>query len=191
MCNAFNTARQPDEVRLSSPPGQTRLVRRTDPAPVILPSGEVVMMRWGFQRKGLGPVNNTRSDKFDRPMWREAIRERRCLIPLASYYEWSGPTGQKTTHLFHHPQDQWLVAGGLWEESHEFGPCFSMITTEAGPVTAPIHHRMPALLSTEAQETYLREGPDHFTPAEGPLVTRITANPLIKNPPSHIQDELF
>ncbi|MFT6865048.1 MAG: hypothetical protein ACJAVK_003620, partial [Akkermansiaceae bacterium] len=42
MCNAFNTAKNPDDTRLPQCPGKTKLIRRTDQAPVALPSGEIV-----------------------------------------------------------------------------------------------------------------------------------------------------
>jgi putative SOS response-associated peptidase YedK len=191
MCNAFNTARKPEEIRTSHFPVGTRLIRRTDSAPVILPSGEIVAMRWGFQRSGLGTVNNTRSDNLDSPMWREAIAERRCLIPVASYYEWTGPTGHKKTHLFRHPKNEWLKVAGLWEESKDFGLCFSMLTTEANALAAPIHHRMPAILGADDQTRFLEQGLPGFSPSAGPLTTELTVNPLLKNPPTHIQEELF
>lgn len=191
MCNAFNTARKPEQLRQAPDPEVIHLIRRTDPAPVLLASGEFVTMRWGFQRSGLGPVNNTRSDRLDRPMWREAMAKRRCLIPLLSFYEWTGPRGRKQTHLFHHPDQKWLHAAGIWEESDEFGPCFSMLTTDANAVVAPIHHRMPALLTEAEQETYLTEGLATFKPPPDLLTTRPTANPLVQKRPTHIQEDLF
>ena len=191
MCNAFNTAKKPEEARLPQCPVETRLIRRTDQAPVSLPSGEIVSMRWGFQRKGLGVVNNTRSDNLDSPMWREAIAQRRCLVPVASYYEWSGPKGHKQTHLFRSLQNHWLWIAGLWEDSAEHGPCFSMLTTEANALVSPIHHRMPAILTAAEQKAFLLEGLESFAPAPSLLTVENAANPLLKNPPSHIQDELF
>lgn len=191
MCNAFNTARKPDDTQLPRCPVETRLIRRTDQAPVALASGEIVSMRWGFQRKRLGVVNNTRSDNLESPMWQEAIAKRRCLIPVISYYEWSGPKGHKQTHLFRNPENQWLWIAGLWEESSEHGPCFSMLTTEANPLVAPIHHRMPAILTAPEQKTFLLESLETFAPAPGLLTIEHAANPLLKNPPSHIQEELF
>lgn len=191
MCNAFNTAKKPDDARLPQCPVETTLIRRTDPAPVVLPSGEIVTMRWGFQRKNLGVINNTRSDHLDSPMWREAIAQRRCLIPVASYYEWSGPKGRKQTHLFRSPKNEWLWIAGLWEESPALGPCFSMLTTEANPLVAPIHDRMPAILNAPEQKSYLLAGLETYAPAPSLLTIKPAANPLLKNPPTHVQDELF
>lgn len=190
MCNAFNTAKKPDKVRLPAPEDSV-LIRRTDQASVVIPSGEIATMRWGFQRKGLGVVNNTRSDNLDSSMWHVAIEKRRCLIPVASYYEWSGPKGQKQTHLFRSPLNEWLWMAGIWEDSPEQGRCFSMLTTEANSLVSPIHHRMPAILTADEQQAYLLEGLESFAPAPNLLTTEKTANPLLKNPPSPIQEELF
>ncbi|MDA7917482.1 SOS response-associated peptidase [bacterium] len=191
MCNAFNTAKNPGDIREAIKEVESKLIRRTDHAPVKLPGGEIVSMRWGFQRKGLGVVNNTRSDNLDSPMWKDAIERRRCLIPVISYYEWSGPKGNKQTHLFRSPDDDWLWMAGVWEESAEFGPCFSMLTTEANSLVSPIHHRMPAILTEDEQRSFLLEGLESFKPASDLLTTERAANPLLKTKPTHIQDELF
>lgn len=191
MCNAFNTAKKPGNIREAIKEVESKLIRRTDQAPVKLPGGEMVSMRWGFQRKGLGVVNNTRSDNLESPMWKEAIEKRRCLIPVISYYEWSGPKGHKQTHLFRSPTDNWLWMAGLWEESAEFGRCFSMLTTEANSLVAPIHHRMPAILTETEQNYFLLKGLESFKPAPELLVIQRAANPLLKTKPTHLQDELF
>ncbi|MDF1714937.1 MAG: SOS response-associated peptidase family protein [Akkermansiaceae bacterium] len=191
MCNAFNTAKNPGDIREAIKEVESKLIRRTDHAPVKLPGGEIVSMRWGFQRKGLGVVNNTRSDNLDSPMWKDAIERRRCLIPVISYYEWSGPKGNKQTHLFRSPNHDWLWMAGVWEESAEFGPCFSMLTTEANSLVSPIHHRMPAILTEDEQRSFLLEGLESFKPASDLLTTERAANPLLKTKPTHIQDELF
>lgn len=191
MCNAFNTAKKPGQLHEATKEVERKLIRRTDQAPVKLASGEVVSMSWGFQRKSLGVVNNTRSDNLDSPMWKEAIKKRRCLIPIISYYEWSGSKGNKQTHLFRSPNYEWLWLAGLWEESVEFGPCFSMLTTEANSLVSPIHHRMPAILTNNEQKSFLLDGLESFKPAPGMLTKERSTNPLLKNKPTHIQDELF
>ncbi|MGJ8697193.1 MAG: SOS response-associated peptidase [Verrucomicrobiaceae bacterium] len=190
MCNAFNTAKKLSQVKGELPVGEGRLVRRTDLAPVVLDGDEVVEMRWGFERKGLGVVNNTRSDNLESGMWREAFAERRCLIPVMSYYEWSGPKGRKRTHLFQAADEGWLWAAGIWEEVAELGRCFSMLTTEANERVSPIHHRMPALLVGGEREAYLAGEVERFAPEEDLLVVGETANPLKKRP-SEEQGELF
>ena len=191
MCNAFNTAKNPKNIREAVYEVESKLVRRTDQAHVRIPTGELVPMKWGFQRKGLGVVNNTRSDNLNSPMWKKAIENRRCLIPILSYYEWSGPKGDKQTHVFQSPNHNYLWIAGLWEESSELGPCFSMLTTEANPLVSPIHHRMPAIVAENDHKKFLLEGPEFFKPGPELLTTEKVVNPLLKIKPSHIQDELF
>ncbi|MDB4410806.1 SOS response-associated peptidase [bacterium] len=191
MCNAFNTAKNPKNIREAVYEVESKLVRRTDQAHVRIPTGELVPMKWGFQRKGLGVVNNTSSDNLNSPMWKKAIENRRCLIPILSYYEWSGPKGDKQTHVFQSPNHNYLWIAGLWEESSELGPCFSMLTTEANPVVSPIHHRMPAIVTENDHKKFLLEGLEFFKPGPELLTTEKVVNPLLKIKPSHIQDELF
>lgn len=200
MCNAFNTAQKTKKIPLpfgGNPPDslsdepETRLIRRTDSTPVILPDGTLTEMRWGFQRKGLGVINNTRSDNLESPVWKESFARRPCLIPLISYYEWSGPKGHKRTHLFRSAAQQWLYAAGLWEPNTELGDCASMLTTDANDFVSPIHHRMPAFLDQERQNQYLSQSLSTLEPSVLSLEVNDALNPLLKNPPRHTQGELF
>ena len=104
MCNAYELGKRggsfPQHVRAKAAGellgiAATRLVRRTDPAPVLTADGELRTMRWGFSRHGAGAINNARADKLLGAMWGESFRKRRCLIPVAAFYEWSGPPGHK------------------------------------------------------------------------------------------------
>ncbi|BDS05240.1 hypothetical protein NT6N_02800 [Oceaniferula spumae] len=168
-----------------------RLIRRTDKAPVYLSDGSVHMMRWGYERPGLGVVNNTRSDNFESPMWRDSIEHRRCLIPVTAFYEWSGPKGNKRTHRFTSRDGEWLWMAGIWETADKLGECFSMITTAANALMSPIHNRMPAVLTDEELSPFLYGELMTFNPAPDTLLVNEANNPFIKNPPSHKQDELF
>lgn len=168
-----------------------RLIRRTDKAPVYLSNGTIRMMRWGYERPGLGVVNNTRSENFDSPMWRDSIEHRRYLIPVTAFYEWSGPKGNTRTHRFTSPNNEWLWMAGIWEKSDNLGECFSMITTSANSLMSPIHHRMPAVLTDEELNPFIDGELMKFNPAPDTLLVNEANNPLIKNPPTHTQDELL
>jgi len=169
---------------------ETRLIRRTDVAPVMKADGEVAEMRWGVVRDGLGPVSNARSERLGIPMWREAFAERRCLIPVAHFYEWSGPKGRKLTHKFSDPQGGWLWMAGMWEASREHGECFTMLTTSANGLMAPIHDRMPVVLSDQEIGRYLRGELGEYSPADDCLVVGDAENPLVKRRDDG-QGELF
>ena len=80
-----------------------RLIRRTDSAPVVTGDLGLKEMRWGFRRPWSNAINNARADKLATPMWSDAFQHRRCLIPAAAFYEWSGPDRHKRTHRFTRP----------------------------------------------------------------------------------------
>ncbi|RYD28933.1 MAG: hypothetical protein EOP86_22370 [Verrucomicrobiaceae bacterium] len=124
------------------------LIRPTVPAPVLL-EDEARMMRWGFQRPWAKTINNTRTDKLDSPVWKKAFETRRCLIPMAGFYEFSGPSGKKQAHLFYaveDAEDGWLWAAGIWEPNEELGDCFSMLMRDSAGTVKSIHDRMPVLV---------------------------------------------
>ena len=137
-------------------------IRRTDAGVVAsLQDGEPVAetMRWGFERPYNAAVNNARSEKLNgtwSKLWRE---KRRCLIPVSTFYEWSGPAGNKQTFAFENRDDDlglWIA--GIWEEG-EAGRSFSMLTSAANEQIQTIHDRMPALLAAEQFLEFL-EGED-------------------------------
>lgn len=169
-----------------------KLIRPTMPGPVISNvaglAGEI--MRWGFHRPFANAVNNTRSDKLDSPMWREAFAERRCVIPVSCWYEFSGPPGRKQAHEFTARDGGLLWAAGIWEENASLGRCYSMIMTDADSFVSAVHDRMPVLLREGETETYLSGGPCvlSITPVE--LAVRAVASPL-KRKPAETQGDLF
>ena len=95
-------------------------------------------MTWGFPLvlKGKSgqplkpkPVNNTRADKLDSFMWRFSFQERRCLIPVTQFAEAEGEKGSKTRTGFAVPDEPLLAVAGIWRETDEWGPAYSMVMT--------------------------------------------------------------
>ncbi len=138
-------------------------IRKTDPGVVARlneNSGEIEpeIMRWGFHRPFNPAVNNARTDKLDGGMWSKAWREkRRCLIPVRTFYEWSGPAGSKQTHAFQSADGEPVWMAGLWEPNseEEIGLSYTMLTTAASKQVERIHHRMPAVLDPAHIEEFL------------------------------------
>ena len=126
-------------------------------------------------------------------MWRDAFLERRCVIPMTLFFEWGpGIGGRKQAHEFREPDDDYLWVAGIWEESQELGPCYSMVTTAASPLTAPIHDRMPALLRSEEMQEFLAgTGHWNFQPYTGPLALKPCVSPLAQRKKPKAQQELF
>lgn len=173
-----------------------RLIRPTREAPVILPDGELHPMTWGFRRMFHGTngrklartIVNSREDKLDSPMWRDAFERRRCLIPVSAFFEWGRIDGRPAPLRFESTDDQWLWIAGIWEEDAERGPCFSMITTEPSALVAPVHDRMPAVLPDEWIDPFLSGEMREFGPSPVSLKFGRTEN-FLRSGPS--QGELF
>lgn len=200
MCNAYEIGGQAGSFSSSTKARgieelahlrDRQLVRRTDSAPVVTAAGEARLMSWGFRRKGLGVVNNSRTDNLESPMWRLSYRERRCLIPVAGYFEWKGPTGKKETFRVESLSGEWLWMAGIWEESQDYGPCYSMLTMMADRELLPLHHRMPVMLAAKQQEDYLRGGEVVKAPRQSEVRISPSENPLVRKSGGAVQGDLF
>lgn len=169
------------------------LVRKTDSGVVMLADESVEVMRWGFHRPFNPAINNARSDKLESGMWAEAWQERRCVIPVSLFYEWGpGVGGHKQAYEFQDPGGDYLWVAGIWETHPNFGPCYSMITTEASPIMEPIHHRMPAILPFDSTREFFAGGSDWgFVPFDDSLVVTPCASPLGSSHAGDSQGELF
>jgi putative SOS response-associated peptidase YedK len=161
-------------------------VRISDPGVVVLADERVEIMRWGFARHFNPAINNARSDKLESGMWAEAFRARRCVIPVSAFYEWGPGAGvRKQAYEFHDPEDDYLWISGLWEPGEgDLGFYYSMVTTEASPLMAPIHARMPAVLRAEEVPAFLDlSNPWEFRPFAGPLAVAPCESPLKRKSP--------
>lgn len=194
MCTAYRIGR----VALPKLTGQAMadypleevLMRPTHHAQILRADGEWATMRWGFSRPWSKAIVNSRDDKLDGSVWKDAWQNRRCLLPMTSYYEWSGPTGNKTTHHFTPASGDLFWAAGIWEESTEHGLCYSMITCGPNALVERVHDRMPALLLPEQKEAFLHRERHSFHPPPEMLRLESPAfNPL--RPTAPIQGELF
>lgn len=126
---------------------------------MVVEQGELRSMVWGFplvlKSKRTGqplkpkPVNNARTDKLGSFMWRDSFQHRRCLIPLTAWAEAEGEKGRKTRTWLSLPEQQTFAVAGIWRDSAEWGPCYSMVMTEAAGDAAQVHNRMPVILSTD------------------------------------------
>lgn len=117
----------------------------------------LVPSTWGFpSTTGRFLINGRVEAAQRRPAFREAWRERRCVVPACGFYEWTGRARQRRPLRFH-PAQGLLALAGLFEppdEGREW-PRFVVLTTAANEDVAPIHDRMPVLLSPEAIDPWL------------------------------------
>ena len=110
-------------------------------------------------KKGARPVNAKAETAAERPMFRELIRKRRCLIPADWFYEWKVTPAGKVPHVVQLASREPFLIGGLWDTWH-YGrddalTTFTVLTVPPNELAATIHDRMPLLVSPEDAPRWL------------------------------------
>ncbi len=147
-------------------------IRPTDPAAALAPGKDgqtrVFPMIWGFTNPGSrSPVINCRLETAaEKPLWREAWRSHRCVIPASGYYEWEhladpASGARKTGPKYRiRPKDSSVAyLAGLYRIEERNGimvPVFAVLTREAAEEIRFIHDRMPVILSRGDIEAWLK-----------------------------------
>lgn len=92
--------------------------------------------------------------------FKDSFARRRCIVPADGFYEWEPKeTGGKLPHYIHGSDGSPLALAGLWASWKDgsgtrLTTC-SIVTTRPNDLVAPIHDRMPAVLSPDAWERWL------------------------------------
>jgi putative SOS response-associated peptidase YedK len=98
----------------------------------------------------------------EKPMFREAFKQRRCIIPASGYYEWQvRDDGKQPWYFTAKNGDPILLIAGLWESwknpeaPHDTVRSATMVITEPNAFVATLHDRMPVLLTRETMGDWL------------------------------------
>lgn len=116
---------------------------------------EPELLTWGFpMNTGKGLIINARSETAaTRPMFREALAHRRCIIPSTGFYEWDAG---KQKYLFTVPGTQMLYMAGLFG-SFDDGARFVILTAAANSSVSETHNRMPVVLRRDMLRPWLTD----------------------------------
>lgn len=114
------------------------------------------VMQWGYRmEKRL--VFNARSETASRkPMFKEGMQTRRCLVPASAYFEWDHQEKPLLKYRFHLPEKKIIYLAGLYrfEEAASL-PVFTILTREAAPDIACFHDRMPVIIPDSLTDAWL------------------------------------
>jgi len=98
----------------------------------------------------------------DKPDFREAFKNRRCLVPADVFHEWAR-TG-KATQPFHFgmQDDSLFTFAGIWDQwkdssGNPVETC-PILTTRPNSLLAAVHDRMPVILERDDYELWLDPG---------------------------------
>lgn len=184
-------------------------VRPTQMVPVIRwaqaePAPKLVNMRWGFvpiwwkQDKPPQSTINARCEEAPaKPMWRQAVRNARCLVPSTGWYEWipvvdpetgelktkaDGRTPLKRPIELGSDDDPAICFAGLWSritwKGEEIETC-TIVTRAAVPPLDRVHDRMPVIVA-----------PDDYREWLNPTVSDVVLFERVTNAPPPAQFEV-
>lgn len=140
------------------------------------------MARWGLIPSwskdpaiGAKTINARAETIAEKPSFKAAFRRRRCLVPADSFYEWVTPEGtrggKQPYRIFFEDGDP-LAFAGIWERwqggDGSNVETLSIVTTEASPAIAPLHHRMPVILEPDSFRAWLTADPKEASPLMRP-----------------------
>lgn len=120
-------------------------------------------LRWGFIPRWYktptdGPLLvNARSETVaEKPAFRDAVRARRCLVPISGFYEWQRDGRTRLPWYVTRADGAPMVLAGIWQDWGE-GPTCAIVTTEAGAPLDRIHHRVPVVVEPDDWPLWLGE----------------------------------
>jgi putative SOS response-associated peptidase YedK len=127
------------------------------------------MLHWGLipswakdKKMGAKLINARAETVAEKPSFRSAFRQRRCLLVADGFYEWQQQADkkQKQPFYFHLIDKRPFAFAGLWEHwedkdsGEEIESC-TLITTEANELMQPIHNRMPVILDPKDYDLWI------------------------------------
>ena len=104
---------------------------------------------------------NARAETLaEKPSFRVAFRQRRCLVLADGWYEWMPGTRGKQPYFIQQASGEPFGMAGLWEswddrDAGERVESCTIVTADAVPAIRHIHDRMPAVLSAPEADRWL------------------------------------
>lgn len=138
------------------------ILRMRHGARELLPAHWGLIPRWAKGPEVAPRQINARSESVQtKPAFRDAFTRRRCVVPADGFFEWTGSPKARRPVWFHPKDGALLLFAGLYEkwrqpESELWRRTFTIITTPANDTVKPHHDRMPAILTAEGAEMWLR-----------------------------------
>jgi putative SOS response-associated peptidase YedK len=124
----------------------------------------VIMARWGLVPPwardvaiGARLINARGETLGEKPAFRQAYARCRCLVFADGFYEWQRRGRGSTPFYIRRRGGGRLAFAGVWERGRSASDLrtFSIVTTAANSLLAPLHDRMPVILSPGDHERWL------------------------------------
>ncbi len=139
----------------------------------------ITVMRWGLVpfwskdgKTNFSTINARAETITTSPLYREAMKRRRCLVPADWFYEWQKVDAKTKQPYAIGLNDGSLFAfAGLWEtwkdkESGKMLETYTIVTTDPNSLMEPIHNRMPVILKPPDYGRWLEPGDPQRPPVD-------------------------
>jgi putative SOS response-associated peptidase YedK len=118
--------------------------------PVIRKVGELEFLTWGLKPKWLkadqsGFINARMETLHEKPAFRQAFKQQRCLIVADGYYEWKQIGKIKQPYFICMPHKQLFAFAGLWDADS----CAIITKPADQPALINVHDRMPVMIAAD------------------------------------------
>lgn len=139
-----------------SPTDSVLMLRAGAVSPEGEPSRELARARWGLTPPWLTDMSRTpahaRAETVaEQPMFRQAFRERRCLLPANGFYEWRGDVRKRPFWLTP-GEGSTLYFAAIWEAYPVEGHTYLSV---AVVTQAAANQRRPLILDAQGQADWL------------------------------------
>src|SRR4051794_30183535 len=186
VCGRFSQQRPASELAeifaaepLAEELGPRYNVAPTDEAFVVVQREDrraIVAYRWGLiphwadSAKVASRMFNARSETLERsPAFADALRRKRCLVPVDGFYEWQRVVGRRQPFSIARRDGAPLVLAGLWSGWRDPAldrvvRTFTIITSGPNSQMSGLHDRMPVVVPERSWDLWL--DPELPDPAE-------------------------
>ncbi|MBD1927904.1 SOS response-associated peptidase [Trichocoleus sp. FACHB-90] len=130
------------------------------------PQREFQMLHWGLipswakdPKMGARMINARAETVTEKPSFRAAFKQRRCLILADGFYEWQQQEKNKQPFYFRMNDERPFAFAGLWEhwksgDGEVIDSC-TILTTEPNDLMRPVHNRMPVIIDPKDYDLWL------------------------------------
>ncbi len=112
-------------------------------------------MHWGYRIDKRLIFNARCESAGEKPLFRQSMQLRRCLVPASAYFEWDHREKPLQKYRFSLPERQMYLAGLYRIEEDAAVPSFTILTRDAAPDIACFHHRMPVIIPDNMTDKWL------------------------------------
>ncbi|WP_319569257.1 SOS response-associated peptidase [Cohaesibacter marisflavi] len=155
------------------------------------------LMKWTFvpdwvkDPRDFTQISTARMETVEKkPSFKNAIRYRRCLVPVTGFYEWQRQkeSGEGIPHFFRRDNEGLFALAGIWEtwmgpNGEEFDG-LALLTAPAKQPFRTISERLPLIIPPDDHDTWLNTRSGRFNEAR-PLLRSAPPDDLMAYPVSN------